>query len=100
MAWPKGKKRSPETIAKMVAAHTGRGNPRSKPSSIKARGNKLCRKLYPVLPDQCELCESPATDRHHKDQDTFNNAPENIQFLCHPCHLKVDNPRHRGRCSK
>lgn len=40
--------------------------------------------------DKCELCGAKATDRHHKDGDTGNNAPSNVQFLCRRCHMIVD----------
>lgn len=39
---------------------------------------------------ECERCGKPATDRHHKDDDTGNNARENIQLLCRRCHMEVD----------
>jgi uncharacterized protein YlaI len=32
----------------------------------------------------------PATERHHKDEDTHNNARENVVFLCRPCHGRID----------
>ena len=38
----------------------------------------------------CELCGANATDRHHKDGDTGNNARSNIARLCRRCHMSVD----------
>jgi len=39
----------------------------------------------------CEECgEKPATERHHKDEDTGNNARENLVFVCRLCHMKID----------
>lgn len=38
----------------------------------------------------CQDCGKPATDRHHKDGDTGNNTPENIEILCRRCHMKTD----------
>lgn len=29
-------------------------------------------------------------DRHHRDDDTTNNTPHNIAFLCRACHMAVD----------
>jgi len=29
-------------------------------------------------------------ERHHKDDNTHNNAPENIQALCRKCHMLLD----------
>lgn len=42
------------------------------------------------LPSRCELCDNPAHDRHHKDGNTLNNDPSNIQFLCVKCHMALD----------
>ena len=39
---------------------------------------------------KCGHCEKPATDRHHKDENTANNSRENIEFLCRTCHMKID----------
>lgn len=39
---------------------------------------------------KCELC--PAKQNlvvHHKDEDRYNNKPENLQVLCRSCHVKV-----------
>lgn len=38
----------------------------------------------------CERCLKPATERHHKDGDTGNNIPSNIEVLCRRCHMAVD----------
>ena len=43
---------------------------------------------YPNRP--CELCGNTKAERHHKDDNTRNNSPENVQFLCRRCHMKVD----------
>lgn len=47
---------------------------------------------YPL--DTCERCGAPATDRHHKDRDTGNNARSNLEFLCRRCHMTVDGRLH------
>jgi hypothetical protein len=39
---------------------------------------------------QCERCDVPATDRHHKDGNTGNNDPSNIMILCRRCHMEID----------
>lgn len=38
----------------------------------------------------CVRCGKKATDRHHIDGDTGNNAPENIEILCRRCHMEID----------
>jgi hypothetical protein len=42
--------------------------------------------MYNVMDYECERCDSPATERHHKDDDVTNNDPSNIEFLCKSCH--------------
>jgi len=38
----------------------------------------------------CEMCGSEQNlDAHHKDGNIKNNTPENIQTLCHSCHMKL-----------
>jgi len=37
----------------------------------------------------CEKCGSPEGHRHHKDGNPKNNNHENIQWLCHLCHMKI-----------
>jgi len=39
---------------------------------------------------KCELCESNAMDRHHKDGNTINNELTNIQRLCRKHHILLD----------
>jgi hypothetical protein len=55
----------------------------------KAQGNCRAIKLYPIL-GKCELCECDATDRHHKDGNTLNNEPSNVQRLCRKHHIFLD----------
>ena len=38
----------------------------------------------------CEICELNKTERHHKDGNTLNNNPDNIQFLCRKHHMEED----------
>lgn len=54
-------------------------------------------KLYPNI-GACERCGAPADDRHHIDEDIFNNARSNIEFLCKSCHTKEHHARkgHKG----
>jgi len=46
------------------------------------------QRMYQLGP--CDSCGKPATDRHHRDDDTGNNAPENIGILCRRCHMLED----------
>lgn len=61
--------------AECVGAHTGHGR---------------AQKTFPTL-GRCSRCRHvPATERHHRDGDQMNNAHENIQRLCHRCHMVID----------
>ena len=44
------------------------------------------QKLF-SLGTACERCSGRAEVRHHKDENPGNNAPENIERLCRPCHI-------------
>ena len=46
------------------------------------------QRRYPLGP--CEDCGKQGIDRHHKDEDTGNNVPENIAILCRRCHMQRD----------
>lgn len=58
-------------------------------------GRQRARRMYPGLRD-CEIrgCGGKA-ERHHKDGNTRNNAPQNIAFLCNKHHKEAD-----GRMSR
>lgn len=57
---------------------------------VASGGRNQARRIYPKPLGACVLCGKPASDRHHKDGDTFNNHPTNISFLCRRCHMLVD----------
>jgi hypothetical protein len=61
----------------------------SRPHWRVLRGRDEARRLFPEIGD-CERCGVPATDRHHKDGDTWNNERSNLEFLCRRCHMQVD----------
>lgn len=49
------------------------------------------QRMYKLDNALCECCSQvPATDRHHKDDDTGNNERNNLMFLCRRCHMTVD----------
>lgn len=54
------------------------------------------QRAFSIVDKTCERCGSAATVRHHRDENPGNNAPENIEFLCTPCHLRLHGPRNRG----
>jgi hypothetical protein len=58
-------------------------------STCKHTGRNRAKKLYPIL-GKCELCDKDATDRHHKDGNTFHNSEDNVVFLCRHHHMSED----------
>lgn len=50
-------------------------------------GRKRALRLYPNI-GPCTECGADKTERHHKDENPANNAPENIAVLCRKCHLR------------
>lgn len=51
-------------------------------------GRLRARRQYAIGP--CERCGKPGLDRHHKDGNTKNNDPINVEILCRRCHMEVD----------
>jgi len=78
-----------DSRGKLTGSQTG-------PDNLNWKGDKAtlftahgrCRRLYPD-PIFCEVCGKKA-ERHHKDDDPFNNERSNIQFLCRKHHVEVD----------
>ena len=67
-------------------ANMGEKNPAWRGDKVKQRsGNARALRKFPMK-DICEQCSNKADVRHHKDEDTANNEPGNILFLCHKCH--------------
>lgn len=56
--------------------------------SIKA-GRKRALRMYPDI-GPCTECGASKAERHHRDENTANNTPENIAFLCRRCHMESD----------
>lgn len=52
-------------------------------------GRKRALRAYPTI-GPCEACGATKTERHHKDGNTANNAPDNIAALCRRCHMIAD----------
>lgn len=62
----------------------------------RAAGNARARAIYIDL-GGCNRCDEPAEVRHHRNEDTLNNAPENIEFLCRACHTEHHRPERNRR---
>lgn len=69
----------------------GAANPQWKGAEASAQAGRLrAPTLYPGEGQACATCgRTDRLHRRHKDHDTYNNAPENIAFLCASCHAKL-----------
>jgi hypothetical protein len=68
----------------------GASNPMWKTGSITAAtGRNRAQYRFKNL-GQCQRCDKPAMDRHHKDGNTGNNDATNVEFLCRRCHMLED----------
>lgn len=63
--------------------HNWKGNDVTRDS-----GRDRARRWYPM--GKCIRCGRDGKDRHHKNGDTLNNDPSNIEILCRRCHTTVD----------
>jgi 5-methylcytosine-specific restriction endonuclease McrA len=85
----RGKPRPEYIREKIRESKLGERNPRWKgDDATEKSGRQRAVRKYDIA--QCEHCGAKATDRHHKDRNTKNNAPDNIQRLCRSCHMIVD----------
>lgn len=83
----RGYKQSADHIAKRIKR--GDSHPNFVGDAVSVRGGRT-RALRAFSPQPCEICGAGKVDRHHRDGDTANNAPDNIGFLCRRCHMEAD----------
>jgi hypothetical protein len=85
----KGYQFSPEVLAERQYA-SGSSHPQWTGDDVSEKaGRKRALKMYPVI-GPCVRCGSENSERHHKDGNTANNAPDNIEALCRKCHMEED----------
>jgi 5-methylcytosine-specific restriction endonuclease McrA len=51
-------------------------------------GRKRALRMFPSI-GPCVSCGNPKSERHHKDENPANNAPDNIEVLCRKCHMRA-----------
>ena len=52
-------------------------------------GRTRALRLYKEI-GACSICGNKKAERHHIDDDTANNNPENIEITCRKCHMALD----------
>ena len=76
----------------LIEARTRRGpeHYRWEGDAISEKGGRSrAGRLIPT-PGPCVSCGDIPGERHHKDGDTSNNAPDNLIVLCRVCHMRLD----------
>ena len=97
MGQRKGYKQTPEHIQNRLKF--GKEHPNWKGDEITERsGRSRAKAMYPEI-GPCVECGSVNAERHHNDENTRNNSPDNIIPLCRDCHTKR-HPRSRERIHK
>lgn len=85
----KGKPVAPEVLAARQPLR-GEAHQHWRGDAIsKKGGRKRALKMYPAI-GPCIRCAAEKAERHHKDGNTVNNAPDNIEALCRRCHMEED----------
>jgi len=88
MGQRKGYKQTPEHVAKRI--RTGKDHHSWKGDDICERsGRTRAGRIFDVI-GPCEKCGKLKAERHHKDGNTANNSPANIEILCRRCHMIAD----------
>lgn len=83
---PSGYKQSAEHVAKRK--RSGEQSHHWLGDSVSDKGGRRrAERMYPIL-GPCIDCGAEKTERHHRDENPANNAPENIAVLCRSCHMK------------
>lgn len=65
------------------------GNWKGDNASIVAARARIARRM-PLAGVTCVDCDNPAYDRHHIDDNPWNNERDNIAVLCRRCHMIWD----------
>ena len=85
----KGKPLDPSVAATRTYLY-GPKHPGWKGDAISVKGGRRrALRLYPEI-GPCIRCSSVKAERHHKDGNTANNSPDNIEALCRRCHMEED----------
>ena len=83
-----GYKQSPEHIEKRKRFgenhHQWKGD-----NAPKKQGWRRAERMFKDI-GLCKRCGIKKAERHHKDGNTLNNDPSNVEFICRRCHMKED----------
>ena len=84
----KGYKQSPEHIEKRK--RLGAAHPNWLGDAITEKsGRSRAIRAFPII-GGCTKCGKARAERHHKNGNTADNRPENIEIVCRRCHMRED----------
>ena len=84
----KGYKQTPEHIEKRK--RFGAAHPNWAGDAITEKsGRSRAIRAFPII-GCCIKCGKAKAERHHKNGNTADNRPENIEIVCRRCHMKED----------
>ena len=84
----KGYRQSQDHIAKRK--RFGDQHPNWKGDAITEKsGRSRAIRAFPMI-GRCVKCGASKAERHHKNGNTADNSPENIEIVCRRCHMKED----------
>lgn len=87
---PRGYKQTPQHIQNRADAIRGENHYGWQGDDVSERGGRArALRAYPNI-GPCEKCGAAKSERHHKDGNTANNNPANIEILCRRCHMTED----------
>jgi hypothetical protein len=84
----KGKPLAPDVVEARQYL-TGESHPQWVGDAVSERGGRTrALRMYRCI-GPCK-CGATKAERHHRDGDTSNNHPDNIEALCRRCHMEAD----------
>jgi len=81
----KGFKQSPEHIAKRIRVGAEHHAWKGALVSAKSGRSRALRAFKSI--GSCVLCGNQKAERHHKNGNTADNSPANIEIVCRRCHM-------------
>lgn len=84
----KGFKQSPEHIAKRIRVGAEHHAWKGALVSAKSGRSRALRAFKSI--GSCVLCGNQRAERHHKNGNTADNSPANIEIVCRRCHMMED----------
>ena len=83
---------TPEAREALAAKRRGSANPAWKGGTTPYSRTRETQRLHGSPDATCEACGTRPVVIHHENENPLDNRPENIRYLCQPCHIKHHKP--------